>query len=156
MNLKQQFVLNLHFHIIMRIQRLYWMHITFSNCILKTITVIVYLRKLPHFCCIMCESVLSCRRSSGSMTFVIFLNCLQLRSLALPFTVLEWTLPAAPRPSQNASKQSSTSKERSGGALLTHQQSHITGNVIGSILDSYNIIYLSFLLWLHFCNIIVR
>ncbi|CAM0947089.1 unnamed protein product [Alopecurus aequalis] len=42
-------------------------------------------------------------------------NPMMLRSLALPFTVLEWTLPAAPRPSQNAaSKQSSTSKERSG------------------------------------------
>ncbi|KAK3155963.1 hypothetical protein QOZ80_2AG0101060 [Eleusine coracana subsp. coracana] len=41
-------------------------------------------------------------------------NPMMLRSLALPFTVLEWTLPAAPRPSQNAaSKQSSTSKERS-------------------------------------------
>lgn len=26
---------------------------------------------------------------------------LQLRSLALPFTVMEWTLPSAPRPSQN-------------------------------------------------------
>lgn len=38
-------------------------------------------------------------------------NPMMLRSLALPFTVLEWTLPAAPRPSQNASKQSSTSKE---------------------------------------------
>ncbi|EMS63946.1 WD repeat-containing protein 11 [Triticum urartu] len=38
-------------------------------------------------------------------------NPIMLRSLALPFTVLEWTLPAAPRPSQNASKQSSTSKE---------------------------------------------
>ncbi|XP_062218149.1 uncharacterized protein LOC133918327 [Phragmites australis] len=41
-------------------------------------------------------------------------NPIMLRSLALPFTVLEWTLPAAPRPGQNASsKQSSTSKERS-------------------------------------------
>uniref|UniRef100_A0A0E0CF78 Uncharacterized protein n=1 Tax=Oryza meridionalis TaxID=40149 RepID=A0A0E0CF78_9ORYZ len=39
------------------------------------------------------------------------------RSLALPFTVLEWTLPSAPRPGQNAaSKQSSTSKERSAEA----------------------------------------
>ncbi|KAF7083409.1 hypothetical protein CFC21_087207 [Triticum aestivum] len=38
-------------------------------------------------------------------------NPMMLRSLALPFTVLEWTLPAAPRPSQNASKQSSPSKE---------------------------------------------
>lgn len=44
-------------------------------------------------------------------------NPMMLRSLALPFTVLEWTLPAAPRPSQNAaSKQSSSSKERSGEA----------------------------------------
>ncbi|XP_006646857.2 WD repeat-containing protein 11-like [Oryza brachyantha] len=44
-------------------------------------------------------------------------NPLMLRSLALPFTVLEWTLPSAPRPSQNAaSKQSSTSKERSAEA----------------------------------------
>nr|CAB3448800.1 unnamed protein product [Digitaria exilis] len=44
-------------------------------------------------------------------------NPMMLRSLALPFTVLEWTLPAAPRPGQNASsKQSSTSKERSAEA----------------------------------------
>ncbi|KAG2648386.1 WD repeat-containing protein 11-like [Panicum virgatum] len=44
-------------------------------------------------------------------------NPMMLRSLALPFTVLEWTLPAAPRPGQNASsKQSSTSKERSSEA----------------------------------------
>ncbi|WVZ77962.1 hypothetical protein U9M48_025749 [Paspalum notatum var. saurae] len=41
-------------------------------------------------------------------------NPMMLRSLALPFTVLEWTLPAAPRPGQNtSSKQPSTSKERS-------------------------------------------
>lgn len=46
-------------------------------------------------------------------------NPMMLRSLALPFTVLEWTLPAAPRPSQNASKQSSTSKERSGEGTAT-------------------------------------
>lgn len=51
---------------------------------------------------------------------------LQLRSLALPFTVLEWTLPAAPRPGQNASsKQSSTSKERSAGVIFIHQQNYI-------------------------------
>uniref|UniRef100_A0A0E0CF84 Uncharacterized protein n=1 Tax=Oryza meridionalis TaxID=40149 RepID=A0A0E0CF84_9ORYZ len=44
-------------------------------------------------------------------------NPMMLRSLALPFTVLEWTLPSAPRPGQNAaSKQSSTSKERSAEA----------------------------------------
>ncbi|CAL5060395.1 unnamed protein product [Urochloa decumbens] len=44
-------------------------------------------------------------------------NPMMLRSLALPFTVLEWTLPAAPRPGQNASsKQTSTSKERSAEA----------------------------------------
>ncbi|RLN08112.1 hypothetical protein C2845_PM11G14000 [Panicum miliaceum] len=44
-------------------------------------------------------------------------NPMMLRSLALPFTVLEWTLPAAPRPGQNASsKQSSTSKDRSSEA----------------------------------------
>ncbi|XP_072994075.1 uncharacterized protein [Typha latifolia] len=36
-------------------------------------------------------------------------NPVMLRSLALPFTVLEWTLPAAPRPS---SKQPSLSKEQ--------------------------------------------
>ncbi|KAK1614663.1 hypothetical protein QYE76_020180 [Lolium multiflorum] len=47
-------------------------------------------------------------------------NPMMLRSLALPFTVLEWTLPAAPRPSQSAaSKQSSTSKERSGEVTAT-------------------------------------
>uniref|UniRef100_A0A0D9VBZ7 Uncharacterized protein n=1 Tax=Leersia perrieri TaxID=77586 RepID=A0A0D9VBZ7_9ORYZ len=40
-------------------------------------------------------------------------NPMMLRSLALPFTVLEWTLPSAPRP---ASKQSATSKERSAEA----------------------------------------
>ncbi|OEL29402.1 hypothetical protein BAE44_0009580 [Dichanthelium oligosanthes] len=44
-------------------------------------------------------------------------NPMMLRSLALPFTVLEWTLPAAPRPGHNASsKQSSTSKEQSAEA----------------------------------------
>ncbi|MFS7970787.1 hypothetical protein Hanom_Chr09g00825021 [Helianthus anomalus] len=37
---------------------------------------------------------------------------LQHRSLALPFTVLEWTLPAVPRPSQSgASKQSVASSQ---------------------------------------------
>ncbi|KAL5208008.1 hypothetical protein ABZP36_032443 [Zizania latifolia] len=41
-------------------------------------------------------------------------NPMMLRSLALPFMVLEWTLPSAPRPGQNAaSMQSSASKERS-------------------------------------------
>ncbi|XP_054795789.1 uncharacterized protein LOC129301241 [Prosopis cineraria] len=38
----------------------------------------------------------------------------RLRSLALPFTVLEWTLPTVPRPVQNAStrQSSSSSKEQ--------------------------------------------
>ncbi|KAL6888632.1 hypothetical protein ACP4OV_009658 [Aristida adscensionis] len=40
-------------------------------------------------------------------------NPMMLRSLALPFTVLEWTLPAVPRPSQNASSKLTTPKERS-------------------------------------------
>ncbi|XP_008809225.1 WD repeat-containing protein 11 isoform X2 [Phoenix dactylifera] len=48
-------------------------------------------------------------------------NPIMLRSLALPFTVLEWTLPSAPRPNQSApSRQSSlSSKERSYSATAT-------------------------------------
>ncbi|KAM0932569.1 putative transcription factor WD40-like family [Dioscorea sansibarensis] len=42
-------------------------------------------------------------------------NPIMLRSLALPFTVLEWTLPSAPRPLQNGSSRQSpiSSKEQS-------------------------------------------
>ncbi|KAJ0985697.1 hypothetical protein J5N97_004053 [Dioscorea zingiberensis] len=46
-------------------------------------------------------------------------NPIMLRSLALPFTVLEWTLPSAPRPLQNgSSKQSSiSSKEQTSSSI---------------------------------------
>ncbi|KAK9055097.1 hypothetical protein SSX86_026177 [Deinandra increscens subsp. villosa] len=44
---------------------------------------------------------------------------IMLRSLALPFTVLEWTLPAVPRPSQSASKQSVSSQEQTADAAPT-------------------------------------
>nr|XP_009381634.1 PREDICTED: WD repeat-containing protein 11 isoform X1 [Musa acuminata subsp. malaccensis] len=44
-------------------------------------------------------------------------NPIMLRSLALPFTVLEWTLPSAPRPIQNgSSKEISASKELTSNA----------------------------------------
>ncbi|XP_019440273.1 PREDICTED: WD repeat-containing protein 11-like isoform X3 [Lupinus angustifolius] len=43
---------------------------------------------------------------------------IMLRSLALPFTVLEWTLPTVPRPAQNAASRDSSlsSKEQTSGA----------------------------------------
>ncbi|XP_043699328.1 WD repeat-containing protein 11-like isoform X2 [Telopea speciosissima] len=48
-------------------------------------------------------------------------NPIMLRSLALPFTVLEWTLPTAPRPVQNGpSRQFSfSSKDRNAGASIS-------------------------------------
>lgn len=46
----------------------------------------------------------------------IFNFIMQLRSLALPFTVLEWTLPTVPRPAQNKPSRTSSflSKDRGG------------------------------------------
>lgn len=43
---------------------------------------------------------------------------MQIRSLALPFTVIEWTLPTAPRPGQSAQSRQSTvgSEESATGA----------------------------------------
>ncbi|XP_043724935.1 WD repeat-containing protein 11-like isoform X2 [Telopea speciosissima] len=53
-------------------------------------------------------------------------NPIMLRSLALPFTVLEWTLPMAPRPVQTGpSKQSSfATKERITGASVSGSPTH--------------------------------
>lgn len=51
---------------------------------------------------------------------------IMLRSLALPFTVLEWTLPSAPRPTQNVpSRQlsSSTKEHSSGSTSITNASS---------------------------------
>ncbi|KAJ4839223.1 hypothetical protein Tsubulata_007753 [Turnera subulata] len=53
--------------------------------------------------------------SSGRYLLILFRDApVELRSLALPFTVLEWTLPTVPRPSQNGpSRQlSMSSKDR--------------------------------------------
>ncbi|XP_042498165.1 WD repeat-containing protein 11 isoform X2 [Macadamia integrifolia] len=51
---------------------------------------------------------------------------MMLRSLALPFTVLEWTLPTVPRPVQNgpSSQSSFSSKERSTGASNSASPTH--------------------------------
>ncbi|KAM7265985.1 hypothetical protein ACFE04_003668 [Oxalis oulophora] len=48
-------------------------------------------------------------------------NPIMLRSLALPFTVLEWTLPTVPRPGQTSS-QPSVSKDRSTAAALSESK----------------------------------
>ncbi|WOK98641.1 WD repeat-containing protein 11 isoform X2 [Canna indica] len=46
-------------------------------------------------------------------------NPIMLRSLALPFTVLEWTLPSAPRPIQNGpSRESSVTKEQTSNSNI--------------------------------------
>ncbi|ONK76641.1 uncharacterized protein A4U43_C03F30450 [Asparagus officinalis] len=59
---------------------------------------------------------------------------IMLRSLALPFTVLEWTLPSAPRPIQNApARQSSfSSKEQSSGASSASNSSSPDSKVTSS------------------------
>lgn len=56
----------------------------------------------------------NCIHTYGGIHNVFYV---QLRSLALPFTVLEWTLPTVPRPTQSAAyKQSGASVPPIGAA----------------------------------------
>ena len=52
---------------------------------------------------------------------------LQLRSLALPFTVMEWTLPSAPRPSQGgiSTQKSSFSEDQASVADASQNASSV-------------------------------
>ncbi|TQE02287.1 hypothetical protein C1H46_012056 [Malus baccata] len=67
---------------------------------------------------------------------------IMLRSLALPFTVLEWTLPAVPRPAQNGPAKQSSSSSSSSPKDHTSVASDGTSSPTKASSDSSELIYL--------------
>lgn len=71
--------------------------------------------------------------------FIILYTSMQLRSLALPFTVLEWTLPTVPWPSQTGPSRQSSLSSKDHKADTTDGVSTPT---IASSSDSSELLYL--------------
>ena len=73
---------------------------------------------------------------------------MQLRSLALPFTVLEWTLPTVPRPVQNGPSRQSSLSPKGNTAVAPEEAASST---MASSSDSSGILYLPSLIYLDLC-----